>query len=269
MNNKLEQLKKDLVQEIKDLAQSIASSDSYIGLLSNEIKFRALQEKFIVLKFLEQRKLNLDVFDLPILTQTEKREVLEHEGFFGDEKPVIFDFDVKQEEEIETEEEAPNKNEEITEELLDEEIEKVLEQAEKLEEINKYLTPSPSNEPTEEEEIKKEPKPELTQEFPEEIEEEIKENKNLFDSISYDDTVTPENKIKDISLDFNDRIGFLNQLFLGDEESMNLVINTLNRISDVRSSNMYLEDLKREMNWNDEQEEYFERLKELVLKRFD
>ena len=261
MNNKLEQLKKDLVQEIKDLAQSIATSESYIGLLSNEIKFRALQEKFIVLKFLEQRKLNLDIFDLPILTQNEKREVLEHEGFFDDEKPVIFDFDVEQEEE-----EIPNKNEEITEELLDKEVEKVLDEAEKLEEVNKYLTPSND---ISEEEIGEEPEPELTQEFPKEIEEEVEEDNGLFDSISYDDTIPPENKIKDISLDFNDRIGFLNQLFLGDEESMNLVINTLNRISDVRSSNMYLEDLKREMNWNDEQEEYFERLKELVLKRFD
>ena len=266
MNNKLEQLKKDLVQEIKDLAQSIATSESYIGLLSNEIKFRALQEKFIVLKFLEQRKLSLDVFDLPILTQNEKREVLEHEGFFDDEKPVIFDFDVKQEEEKEEiEEEIPNK-EEVTEELLDEEVEKVLDEAEKLEEVNEYLTPSND---ISEEEVEEESEPELTQEFPEEIEEEIKEDNGLFDSISYDDTIPPENKIKDISLDFNDRIGFLNQLFLGDEESMNLVINTLNRISDVRSSNMYLEDLKREMNWNDEQEEYFERLKELVLKRFD
>ncbi|MBV7440200.1 hypothetical protein KRX57_02080 [Weeksellaceae bacterium TAE3-ERU29] len=266
MDNKLEQLKKDLVQEIKDLAQSIATSESYIGLLSNEIKFRSLQEKFIVLKFLEQRKLSLDVFDLPILTQDEKREVLEHEGFFEDEQPVIFDFDVKQEEEY-IEEETVEEKEDITEELLDEEIERVLEEAEKLEEVNKYLTPSSEDIP-EEKEVEEEQQ-ELKQENTEEEFDKNEINEGLFDSISYDDTVPPENKIKEISLDFNDRIGFLNQLFLGDEESMNLVINTLNRISDVRSSNMYLDDLKREMNWNEDQEEYFERLKELVLKRFD
>lgn len=264
MDNKIEQLKKDLVQEIKDLAQALANADSYVGLLSNEIKFRALQEKFIVLKFLEQKKLNLEVFNFPIPTQKEKQEILEQDGAYEDEKPVVFDFEVEDNQPHPAKSLAEVKNE-VTEEELDQEVEKVLEKAESLLAVNQHLAPKEEQLPAEEETIDKE-NAEYDQQDHEEEKKTWKED--IYNSLNYDEVQAESSMPNPIKIDFNDKIAFLNQLFLNDEESMNLVIDTLNRISDIRSSNQYLEDLKREMGWHGAQEEYFERLRELVLNRF-
>ncbi|MDO5511029.1 MAG: hypothetical protein Q4F57_10060 [Weeksellaceae bacterium] len=96
MSEKLHQLKTELLVDIKKLASDIAQSESFVGLLSNEIKLKSIQEKFVVLKFLERRRLGLDIFDQPIPMPEEKLEIFStSEERFDDEEPLQFDFELK------------------------------------------------------------------------------------------------------------------------------------------------------------------------------
>ena len=86
MENQLDQLKNELVRDIKELATEIAKSNSFVGLISQEIKFKTLHEKFINLKFLERKNIGLDIFDQPIPVQDFfEDEDSNEEEFFTDE----------------------------------------------------------------------------------------------------------------------------------------------------------------------------------------
>ncbi len=61
-----EEYKKELLQEIKTLSHELAECNSFVGLLSHEMTFNKIHEKFIVLKFLERNRLGLEVLDEPI-----------------------------------------------------------------------------------------------------------------------------------------------------------------------------------------------------------
>lgn len=250
----IDQLKQELVVEIKALAEEISKSNSYIGLLSNEIKFRSLHEKFINLKFLERKHIGLEIFDQPIPLKEEKMEIFSSdEERFEDENVIEFDFKKN----YETQEETPIHN--------DVEQESATE--------NSKTTVIQSKEPETQVENSTEEKIDAhedvaaneTNEFVEE-----KHETNLsFDPVDdYADLVPEKKFIPKIQLDFNDRIAFLNQLFDGDSESMDLVFKTLNHMETFSDSRSYLHDLKSEMNWHD-QEEFLERLEELIAKRFD
>lgn len=220
MENRLAQLKKDLVTDIKDLANSLSKADSFIGVVSQSFKFKEIQEKFIILRFLEEKRLSLNDFNLPIPTREEKQEILNQEGVFEDEEPVIFDFEVEPEENETTETQEGSVEEKAPEKQSDSPVE------------------------------------------PDSWEKEIQESADY-------DQIQEVKEVPPIVLDINDKIAFLNQLFLNDNESMDLVINTLNRIQDLTSSQQYLQDLKNEMGWDASQQEYLSRLETLVAKRFD
>lgn len=199
----IDQLKTELVSEIKELATDLAQSSSYVGLLSNEMKFRALHEKFINLKFLERKHIGIDIFDEPI--------------------PVIEEVEETQPDNQETEilvEQETAQEETFIQEVIKDDISEIEETQESLDEIDDYT-----------------------------------------------DLLPPKNG-KKIQIDFNDRIAFLNQLFNGNEQSMELSINTLNQMSSLSESKEYLQDLKAQMNWKNK-EEYMERLETLIAKRFD
>ena len=242
----IDRLKEELVTEIKDLAEDIARSNTFVGLLSNEIKFRSLHEKFINLKFLERKHIGLEIFDQPVPDKDESS--WEAEETFDDEESIVYNFEDDHQEPL-TVEETENFNDEIFSE----------EQAEPEEEIL-------LDEVIEEE----------TVEFQEETEEEVfmeeasePEPSQFFDPVDdYADLVPSKKDYPKIQLDFNDRIAFLNQLFDGDSESMELVINTLNHMESLSDSRAYLKDLKTEMDWR-YQDEYLERLEELIAKRFE
>lgn len=230
MENRLDQLKKDLVTDIKDLANSLSKADSFIGVVSQSFKFKEIQEKFIILRFLEEKRLSLNDFNLPIPTREEKQEILNQEGVFEDEEPVIFDFEVEPEENETTETQEDS-----------------VEEASTPEEAVEEKAPEEQNDSPVE---------------PDSWEKEIQESADY-------DQIQEVKEVPPIVLDINDKIAFLNQLFLNDNESMDLVINTLNRIQDLTSSQQYLQDLKNEMGWDASQQEYLSRLETLVAKRFD
>lgn len=199
----IDQLKTELVSEIKELATDLAQSSSYVGLLSNEMKFRSLHEKFINLKFLERKHIGIDIFDEPI--------------------PMIEEIEETQPDNQETEilvEQETAQEETFIQEVIKDDISEIEETQESLDEIDDYT-----------------------------------------------DLLPPKNG-KKIQIDFNDRIAFLNQLFNGNEQSMELSINTLNQMSSLSESKEYLHDLKAQMNWKSK-EEYIERLETLIAKRFD
>lgn len=192
MKKDIEKLKEELVSEIKELATDLAKSSSYIGLLSNEIKFRALHEKFINLKFLERKHIGTDIFSDPI--------------------PVV-------ENKIESTETNVQESKILESEIPEEDV-GIQEILEKKDDLNDYSD------------------------------------------------LLPSKNAKKIQIDFNDRIAFLNQLFNGNEKSMDTIINTLNQMNSVNESRQYILDLKNQMNWTDK-DEYIDRLETLIAKRFD
>lgn len=240
----IDQLKQELVQEIKTLADDLAKSNSFVGLLSNEIKFRSLHEKFINLKFLERKHIGLEIFDQPIPVSSDKEEIFKtSENRYDDEELVEFEFkndkhtaDNVAHTGIEKEE-IPEKIVHDNSEILD--AESVHEVVIENHEIADKVIDETSNYKTKIEEI----------------------------SDDFSDLL-PKKQFPKIQLDFNDRIAFLNQLFDGDSESMELVMNTLNHMESLSDSKNYLKDLKKEMDWR-HKDEYVERLVELVEKRFD
>lgn len=196
--NKLEQIKKDLVRQIKELSLDVSKSETFIGLLSNELKFRSLHEKFLALKFLEEKRLGLDIFDEPIPVLTEKEEIFSiGNEKFDDEKPNEVIFEHKNE---------PKSNK------IDLEVEEDVSQKE----IKKSETES----------------------------------------------------LPKIQIDFNDKLGFIHQLFSGDEAEYNRVLSVLHNKTNLIDSIGFVDKLKEGLN-QQESAEYIDRLKELVKKRFE
>ncbi|MDO5656118.1 MAG: hypothetical protein Q4G27_08270 [Flavobacteriaceae bacterium] len=246
----IEQLKQELVQEIKILAEDIAKSNSFVGLLSHEIKFRSLHEKLINLKFLERKHIGLDIFDGPAPL-----------------RDVDNSYDIENAENIESIENTAS-NTVFTPESHEKDIlDATTEQSYNTEDSDDFVRFEDAS----------------TLETIEEDQDWV-ENENL-ESLDRDNSnsengetqnrnddftefLPQRSNLPKIQLDFNDRIAFLNQLFDGDNESMDLIVNTLNHIESLNDSRTYIRDLKREMNWEGK-EEYIERLEELVTKRFD
>lgn len=206
MEKNIDQLKQELVHEIKDLAAEIAKSNSFVGMLSNEIKFRALHEKFINLKFLERKHIGLDVFDQPIPLKEEKQEVFSDAEIFPDETIHEYDFQSEQEVDISDLENEIN--------IESHEIEN-----------------------------------------PEDLQDDFTD-------------LLPQKQFPKIKIDFNDKIAFLNQLFVGEASKMDFVMDTFNQMNSLHDARLYLSDLKHEMDWKNK-EEYVERLETLIVKRFE
>lgn len=266
-----EQLKQELVQEIKDLAAEIAKSNTFVGLLSNEIKLRSLHEKFINLKFLERKHLGLDIFDQPIQTESEKEEIFSTDNERFEDEPVV-EFSFKpsgsSNREISTENDDMTEFHENPEILKEDEIiKKEIPDTEEFiseEEIpGNYTEEIPRNN-----EIKQEDNPSFREET--EKSSEIPSSEPFFyePQDDFSDLLPSHSKWPKIHLDYNDKIAFLNQLFYGDSETMDLIMSTLNHMESLSDSRIYLKDLKREMDWN-HKEEYLERLDELIVKRFE
>ena len=242
----IDRLKEELVTEIKDLAEDIAKSNTFVGLLSNEIKFRSLHEKFINLKFLERKHIGLEIFDQPVPFKDESS--WEAEEMYEAEESIVYNFEDNHQEPL-TEEETENFQNEIFFEEQTEPEEEIL-----LDEVIEEETVEFQEETDEEVFIEETP---------------VTETNQFFDPVDdYADLVPSKKDYPKIQLDFNDRIAFLNQLFDGDSESMELVINTLNHMESLSDSRAYLKDLKTEMDWR-YQDEYLERLEELIAKRFE
>lgn len=193
MNQELDNIKKELALEIKTLASQISKTESFSGLLANEIHLRNLYEKLIVLKYLDKKRIPLADLELPI------------------DQPLTTDIhnsDLQQN---------------IYHSLVND---------------SKLKNTTQNYHPTQKEEVESA-------------------------HIEKNTSIIP------IKLDLNDKIAFRSQLFNGDSESIDLVIETLNRIGDLSSSLQYLSELKKEMEWGEKEEEYIYRLKDLILKRFN
>lgn len=279
MENQLDQLKNELVRDIKELAAEIAKSNSFVGLISQEIKFKTLHEKFINLKFLERKNIGLDVFDQPILVQDfSEDEDSGADEFFGDEvfedeKPKEYNFD---KEEVEFKAEVNHVSSDFTENVTEFSKDRIAEIDAGVESEDFKSTTAEV-----EDESFKEFDSEIMQsdESKLEVEEEVTEEESFKQVGTFEDEVNTygedyekylpkSSKLPKLQVDFNDRIAFLHQLFDGDSETMDLVINTLNHLETHADSKDYLKDLVREMDWTDK-EEYIDRLKELVKNRFD
>lgn len=279
MENQLDQLKNELVRDIKELAAEIAKSNSFVGLISQEIKFKTLHEKFINLKFLERKNIGLDVFDQPILVQDfSEDEDSGADEFFGDEvfedeKPKEYNFD---KEEVEFKAEVNHVSSDFTENVTEFSKDRIAEIDAGVESEDFKSTTAEV-----EDESFKEFDSEIMQadESKLEVEEEVTEEESFKQVGTFEDEVNTygedyekylpkSSKLPKLQVDFNDRIAFLHQLFDGDSEAMDLVINTLNHLETHADSKDYLKDLVREMDWTDK-EEYIDRLKELVKNRFD
>ena len=279
MENQLDQLKNELVRDIKELAAEIAKSNSFVGLISQEIKFKTLHEKFINLKFLERKNIGLDVFDQPILVQDfSEDEDSGADEFFGDEvfedeKPKEYNFD---KEEVEFKAEVNHVSSDFTENVTEFSKDRIAEIDAGVESEDFKSTTTEV-----EDESFKEFDSEIMQadESKLEVEEEVTEEESFKQVGTFEDEVNTygedyekylpkSSKLPKLQVDFNDRIAFLHQLFDGDSETMDLVINTLNHLETHADSKDYLKDLVREMDWTDK-EEYIDRLKELVKNRFD
>lgn len=281
MENQLDQLKKELVQEIKELATEIAKSNSFVGLLSQEIKFKTLHEKLINLKFLDRKHIGLDVFDQPIPMQEEKDEVYStSEERYEDEVAQEYNFD-REEVEFDV---SPDKSK-----ISNDFKENVMEFSNhRIEEIEAGIEPKDFTSTTHDNHEEKEEVyfelPETEDEFADEetkdvedesIEEVEEKHIQTFDEEiaayavdDFEDFLPKHSSLPKIQIDFNDRIAFLNQLFDGDSEGMDLVFNTLNHLETISDSKAYLKDLIKEMDWSSN-DEYIDRLEELVHKRFD
>lgn len=280
MENQLDQLKNELVRDIKELAAEIAKSNSFVGLISQEIKFKTLHEKFINLKFLERKNIGLDIFDQPIPVQdfSADEEDSRSDEFFGDdvfedEKPKEYNFD---KEEVEFKAEVNHVSSDFTENVTDFSKDRIAEIDAGIESEDFKSTTAEV-----EDESFKEFEPEFMQEDESklEVEEEVTEEESFKHVGTFEDEVNTYGEdyerylpkisnLPKLQVDFNDRIAFLHQLFDGDSKAMDLVINTLNHLETHADSKDYLKDLVREMNWTDK-EEYIDRLKELVKNRFD
>ena len=281
MDNQLDQLKSELVRDIKELATEIAKSNSFVGLISQEIKFKTLHEKFINLKFLERKNIGLDIFEQPIPVQNvfENEESNEDEFFtdevFEDEEPKEYNFD-KEEVEFKTEEAhiSSDFSENVTDFSRDRiaEIDAGVESEDFTSTTAEVLDVDDSS-------VELESEIEQDDELIEEPEQEADEEETYQHSGTFEDEVNTygedyerylpkSSNLPKLQVDFNDRIAFLHQLFDGDSEAMDLVINTLNHLETPSDSHDYLKDLVREMDWA-EKDEYIDRLKELVQNRFD
>lgn len=184
MNKNLDEIKKELTEEIKSFAGEIAHVNSFNGLLLQEIKLQSWYEKFIVVKYLDRKRILGADLDLPTdLPLSLPKEILDEE-----DTPVFHQLQEQTEDVSQRDLEVPQP------------------------ESNSVLSP--------------------------------------------------------IRLDLNDKIAFRAQLFKGDGESLDLVLKTLNRINDLPSSLTYLKELKNEMGWGNSDDEYLERLRELIVKRF-
>lgn len=276
MENQLDQLKNELVRDIKELAAEIAKSNSFVGLISQEIKFKTLHEKFINLKFLERKNIGLDIFDQPIPVQdfSADEEDSSSDEFFGDEvfedeKPKEYNFD---KEEVEFKAEENHVSSDFTENVTDFSKDRIAEIDAGIESEDFKSTTAEV-----EDESFKEFEPEVMQEDESKLEveeeESFKQVGTFEDEVNtygedYEKYLPKSSNLPKLQVDFNDRIAFLHQLFDGDSEAMDLVINTLNHLENPSDSHEYLKDLVREMNWADK-DEYIDRLTELVQNRFD
>lgn len=270
MKRELDDLKKELVVEIKELAADIASSNSYVGLLANEIKFRSLQEKFINLKFLERKHYGLEIFesdrfveavDEPIPDIEDTAEDIDTAITLKDQNPaqeMAISVSVQQ---VNKEEIEATQEDKVENNMTVEEPSSVLQTADnnafnketnaldKENEFNTLESTSPLFKP-EKTNIAEEPQA-------------------VIESAVEPNNIMPQSKaVPPIQLDFNDQLAFQFQLFDGDEESMDMVIRTLNAIQTLADSKKYLADLQHEMDWVNK-DEYVERLEELVIKRFE
>lgn len=275
MDNQLDQLKNELVRDIKELAAEIAKSNSFVGLISQEIKFKTLHEKFINLKFLERKNIGLDIFDQPIPVQdfSADEEDSSSDEFFGDEvfedeKPKEYNFD---KEEVEFKAEVNHVSSDFTENVTEFSKDRIAEIDAGIESEDFKSTTAEV-----EDESFKEIEPEVMQEDESKLEveeESFKQVGTFEDEVNtygedYEKYLPKSSNLPKLQVDFNDRIAFLHQLFDGDSEAMDLVINTLNHLETPSDSHEYLKDLVREMNWADK-DEYIDRLTELVQNRFD
>jgi len=266
MENQLDQLKQELVQEIKDLATEISKSNSFVGLLSQEIKFKSLHEKFINLKFLERKHIGLDVFDQPIPMHDTKEDIYStSKEDFDDDESQELNFERKELDETSSAEKKKVSND-FNENVMQFSEERIREIEDGIEPEDFESTTQENIETTQNEifEYKHssktdESKEQVTKSFDEEIE---------AYSVDFAEFLPKSSALPKIQVDFNDRIAFLHQLFEGDNETMDLVFNTLNHLESVSDSNSYLKDLIQEMNWVNK-EEYIGRLQELIHKRFD
>ena len=288
MENQLDQLKLELVQEIKELAAEIAKSNSFVGMLSQEIKFKTLHEKLINLKFLERKHIGLDVFDQPIPMHDEKDEVYStSDERYEDEIAQEYDFqriDINQQEKPFSPEISNDFEENVTQFSHDriKEIDQGIENEEfsSTTQENNEENEDPIDVETSVEQEVENPQPEPSEfnendvEIKDESSKEDQVHVQTFDeeikeyAVDFAEFLPKSSSLPKIQIDFNDRIAFLHQLFDGDSEGMDLVFNTLNHLESLSDSRSYLKDLIREMDWND-RGEYIDRLEELVQKRFD
>lgn len=267
MENQVDKLKHELVQEIKDLAAEISKSNSFVGLLSQEIKFKALHEKFINLKFLERKHIGLNVFDQPIPMSSEQNDFPSNEDESEQAHVVHFEKDeLKSKDDID-----PDFDENVMQysETKIEEIENENTDSDKTDEIPQEIKQDESVYVEDEEDESLKIVSEESSTESEEEQDNSFENEIASHSIdNVEDFLPKHSNLPKIQVDFNDRMAFLHQLFDGDLEAFNLVINTLNHIESLSDSKAYISDLVKEMSWENK-DEYVERLEELIHKRFD
>ncbi|MGI9526876.1 MAG: hypothetical protein ACR2MS_07195 [Weeksellaceae bacterium] len=150
MKKDIEDLKKELVVEIKALAADIASSNSYVGLLANEIKFRSLQEKFINLKFLERKQYGLEIFE----SEQSYEDPIFNQDTVDDISPIE-DTEIEMDLKLSTDKgEMP----EIVEELSTQNKPSGLEEKESTEEIEQQIQEPPMIDNPQEEELARQTK---------------------------------------------------------------------------------------------------------------
>lgn len=93
MSERLEKTQKELTAEIKKIASEIAKTDSFIGLIANELKIRELHEKLLILKFMERQRLDFNDFEQPLPPEIEEAET---------EKPEAEELAPSSKKEVET-----------------------------------------------------------------------------------------------------------------------------------------------------------------------
>lgn len=74
-------------------------------------------------------------------------------------------------------------------------------------------------------------------------------------------------RLPDFRLDINDTIGFSKMLFGGSQNELNMVVNTINKMTDLEDARSYLSEIYYEKNWH-EVEDFAQRLWILVENRF-
>ena len=108
------------------------------------------------------------------------------------------------------------------------------------------------------------------------LEEFISQSKNtVFDRKETDENIKPVQSLNDklgknAQIGLNDKLAFVQKLFLGSESEYNKVVKHIGELNTMQDAVLYLEqEIKPTYNYWKDKEEYEERFLSLLLKRFE